>query len=73
MSSTWKKFGFPSRKYRVVEFFFGSGKILNVAKINDLGVVGWFFFVVVRSQQKPMYECNLESSLLSNFFIGKDF
>ena len=26
----------------------------------------------MRSQQKLMYECNLEKSLLSNFFIGKD-
>ena len=31
------------------------------------------FFVVVRSQQNPMYECNFESSLISNFFVRKDF
>ena len=42
-------------------------------KIYDFGVVGWYFFVVVRSQQNPMYECNFESSLLLNCFIRKDF
>ena len=56
-----------------VEFFSGSDETLKVAKIYDLGFVGWLFFVAVRSHQQPMHECNLESSLLSNFFIQKDF
>ena len=45
----------------------------KVAKNYDFGVIGQLFFVEVRSQQKLMYESNLEKSLLSNFFIGKDF
>ena len=42
-------------------------------KIYDLCVVSRLFLVVVRCQQKPMYECNLESSVLLNFFVRKDF
>ena len=30
-------------------------------------------FVIVRGQQESIYENNLPSSLLSNFFIGKDW
>ena len=43
----------------------------SAKKIYDLGVVGRFLFVVVRSKQKLMYKCNYESSLLSNFIIFK--
>ena len=42
-------------------------------KTYDLGFVGWFFLVAVRSHKQIMHGCNLESSLLSNFFIIKDF
>ena len=47
---------------------FGGHKILKVAKNNDFGVVGWF---CCSSEQKTLFECNLESSLLWNFFIGR--
>ena len=53
--------------------FFRSDKTLKVAKkIKDKSVVCWFFLVLVRSQQKPMYACNLESSLHSNIFAEKE-
>ena len=54
----------------VVDIFSGSDETL---KVYDLGVVGWIIFVAMRGQHKPIYECNLESSLLTNFFIGKFF
>ena len=63
---------FPQNKYGVTKPKRGK-KIFN---LFNLGVVGRFFFVVptvVRSYQKPIYECNLESSFLSNGFIVKDF
>ena len=41
--------------------------------IYDMCVVGSFFSAVVRSQHKPMYECNFEASSLSNFFLLKEF
>ena len=34
-------------------------------KSYDLGSVDRFFYVVVRSQQNPMYGCNFESSHMS--------
>ena len=61
------------QKKMVVEFFSGSDETLKVA--NNL----WFrfcwliIFSAVRSHQQPMHGCILESSRLSNFFIGKDF
>ena len=36
-------------------------------------MVGWFFVVVVRSQQKPKYECIFVSSFILNFLVRKDF
>ena len=60
---------FSIKKNMVVGFFSRSDKTLKLAK----GVVGWLFFVTVRSHQQPMHGCNLESSLLLNFFIRKDF
>ena len=59
---------FPSKKIWWYKYFPGGTKPHKWPS-----VFGWFFFVVVRSQQKEMYECNLESSLLSNFFNGKEF
>ena len=63
---------FP-KKNMVVEIFSVSDKTLKCKKKNfNLAVIGWFFFVVVRRQQKPIKECNLESSFLSNVFFEKD-
>ena len=62
---------FRQQKNMEVPIFSRSDETLKVAKIYDLGVVGWFFFVVVRSQHKPIYQCNLEPFLLSNCFTGK--
>ena len=50
-----------------------SDKTVKVSnKIIDKSVVCWFFWVVVRSQQKPMYAYNLGSSLHSNIFAEKE-
>ena len=50
-----RKIAFPSNKNMVVEFYYASDTTLKVAKqIYDLGVVGGFFFVVLRGQQKPI-------------------
>ena len=57
----------------VVEFFQERQNSKSGQKIKDKSVVCWFFLVVVRSQQKPMYERNLESSLHSNIFTEKGF
>ena len=67
-----ENFIFHKKKYGG-RIFSQSYKTLKVAKNYDLGFVGWLFFVAVRSHQRPLHGCNLESSLLSNFFIGKDF
>ena len=52
------------QKNMVVEYFYGSDETLKVAQNYDLGFAG---------EEQPMHGCNLESSLLSNFFIGKYF
>ena len=72
-SRTWRQFGFPSKKNMVVEFFSAIDKTLKFSK--NLGLRWWWMFIiaVVRSHQKPMHGCNLDSSFHSNFFIGKDF
>ena len=44
-----------------------------MAKIYNLGIVGRFFFEVMRSQQNPINECSFKSSLIFNFFVKKDF
>ena len=70
-SRNCRKFDFPLKKYGG-RFFSGSDETLKVAKNYNLGFACWLFFVAVRSHQQPMHGCNLVSSLLSNFFIGKD-
>jgi hypothetical protein len=57
----------------VEEIFSERDKTLKVAKIYDLVFAGRIFFVVVRIQQKLIYECNLWSSLPLNCSIRKEF
>ena len=57
----------------VVEFFFGSDQTLNFSKNLGFRWCWLTFFAVVTSNQKPMHGWNLESSVLSNFFIGNNF
>ena len=54
---------------KLVEKIPEAPKPQNWQKINNWFVISQIYFVVVRSHQKPMYEWNLESSLLLNFFI----
>ena len=71
-SRTYRKFVFHQKKYGG-KIFSGSYKPLKVAKSLWFRFCWLIFFVALRSHQQPMHGCNLESSLLSNFFIGKDF
>ena len=69
-----KKFGFPSNKNMPVEFFSGSDKTLKVfLKKLEFKSCWMIIFAELRSHQKPIRGCNLESSHLSNFFIEKGF
>ena len=70
---TCRKLDFSKKKNMMVKKISGSDKTVKVTKNYDSGFVGWFFFVAIRSHQQPMHGWNLESSLLPNFFIGKDF
>ena len=68
-----QKILFFQQKNIVVEIFSRSDKTLKVAKNLWFRFYCLIIFVALMSHQQPMNEWNLESSLLSNFFMRKDF
>ena len=58
----------------VEEIFFSRNKKKTLKVTKNLGFrCCWLIlFFYSEGQQKSIYECNLESSPISNFFIGKD-